>query len=184
MYDKSKPVRFIHIKKNGGTSSYKFLRKNGVNILVGDSKEGLIRNHNPVSVYKKEHSYKICIKRNPYTRVVSFYNWIKRDGGYNWLTFPTYIRDMYNSGRGYNSWKLQTDYMYHNEKLLIDKIFSFENLENELRYFFNIDKRFPHLNKGTYRDHMSYYFNDELKEIVYNRFKKDFEVLGYEHDEF
>ena len=58
-----------------------------------------------------------------YVLIVSFYNWIKKDGGYSWLTFPTYVKDMYNSGRGYNSWKLQTDYMYHNEKLLIDKIF-------------------------------------------------------------
>lgn len=61
---------------------------------------------------------------------------------------------------------------------LIDKVFYFENLEKELKEYFEIDSKFPHLNKSTVGDYRNFY-NDSTRDIVYNRLKDDFEFLGY-----
>jgi len=109
-------IRFIHIKKNGGTSVYKFLAKNKIECLLGPD------------------------------------------------------TNMNN----------QVDYILNAKgECLVDKIFKFENLENEIKEHFNIDAKFPHLTKSTYDNYEDYYTKD-LKEVVYLRLKKDFEYFNYE----
>lgn len=172
-------VRFIHIKKNGGTSAFKFLRKNGVDILVGDSKDRLMNQHSTVHYYLDEDSFKFSIVRNPYDRTVSFYNWIKRIPEYTY-SFDTFVKKQISEGRAHGAWRTQASYITDpdTDKILVDKVFSFENMEKELKEHFNINTKFPHLNKGTEDDHASYY-TQELKDIVYNQFKKDFILFGY-----
>ena len=182
--DITQPLRFIHIKKNGGTSTYKFLRKHNIDCLIGDKKikdEGISGEHSFARSYYNENSYKFCIVRNPFTRVVSFYNWIKRQSEYP-KTFDEYVKSKYNRGRANGSWTLQIEYMYDKTLTtsLIDKVFYFENMEYEIKNFFNLPKRFPHLNKCTFESYNSYYTN-ETKQIVYEHFKKDFDLLGYNY---
>jgi len=174
-------IRFIHIKKNGGTSVYKFLRKHGVSFALGDTKDifKIYNQHIPASRYKDEDSWKFCVSRNPYSRVVSFYNWMKQLPKYKNITFEKFVKDFYNIGRASGVWNLQTDYMLDNSNInLIDKIFKFETMSEDIPKHFNIDAKFPHLNPSTPDDYRKYY-NDELQEIVYNKLKYDFEYLEY-----
>lgn len=169
--------RFIHIKKNAGTTVSKFLKRNGVKLLHGDDKDILLNHHASAHSYVDEDSFKICIVRNPYERTVSFYNWIKRLPAYDY-SFEEYIKNKETTGRAFNSWKTQCEYMYDDDKLLIDKIFRFETLEADLKSYFGITKKFPHLNRSTFDSYESYY-TPKLKEMVYERFKEDFVKLGY-----
>ena len=177
-YDFVKPVRFIHIKKNGGTSAYKFLRKNNIDLLIGLSNNFLSTQHYTAKKFFKEDSFKICIIRNPYTRLVSFYNWVKRNQKYT-FTFDNFVKQKYNKGRAQGAWNLQCDYILGDaDNMLIDKIFRFETMENDLREYFQISAKFPHLNKSTYDNHLNYY-TQKTKQIVKEHFAKDFEMLGY-----
>ena len=177
-----KLIRFIHIKKNGGTSVYKFLRKNKVNFLCGDGNDinRIFNQHLPAKKYTKEDSWKFCVARNPYSRVVSFYNWTMRLPHYRHVKFENFVKDKFEKGRAKGVWDLQLDYILdENGKCLVDKIFYFENMAEEIKEHFSIDAKFPFLNQsteGNYRD----LYDDESKEIVYDRLRKDFEYFGYE----
>jgi hypothetical protein len=174
-------IRFIHIKKNGGTSVYKFLGKNSIKVMCGDTSnfEKVTNQHKSALHYLKEDSWKFCVCRNPYTRIVSFYNWIRRMKKYN-FTFSEFVKTGFNDGRAKGAWNLQTEYILDGDgNCIVDKIFRFENLENEIKTHFNVTAKFPHLTKSTSDDYDSYY-TDELKAIVQMRLKKDFEYFKYE----
>jgi len=174
-------IRFIHIKKNGGTSVYKFLRKNNIDFYCGRStdKFNITNQHLPAQAFKNENSWKFCVVRNPYSRVVSFYNWMKRLSKYKSITFDFFVKTQYDVGRARGVWGLQRDYIVDsNETALIDKIFRFETMAHDISEYFKIPLKFPHLNSGTKDSYVNYY-NDTLQEIVYNNLKEDFEYLGY-----
>ena len=180
MYNYKQSIRFIHIKKNGGTSVYKFLKKHNIQVLYGDTTNLQTRygQHNVSNDYINEKSWKFAVCRNPYYRTVSFFNWIKR--GRNKLsTFEQFVIDKDNTGRAKGAWNNQTDYILDkNNYCLVNKIFRFENLSQELPNFFNIDDRFPHLTRSTFDDYDDYY-TPELRELVYERLKADFEYFNY-----
>ena len=175
-------IRFIHIKKNGGTSVYKFLRKNNVDFVCGNGKDKfkIFNQHVPAFRYQNENSWKFCIVRNPYSRVVSFYNWCKRLHTYRDISFNDFVEKQYNSGRANEAWDLQTDYMFDNQQQnIIDKVFKFETMSTDIPEYFKIQAKFPRLNVSTLDNYENYY-NDKLQEIVYNKLKFDFEHLGYD----
>ena len=178
---KANLIRFIHIKKNGGTSVYKFLRKNGIDFRCGDSQDvfRLYNQHGTALKYSSEPSWKFCVIRNPYSRVVSFYTWCKRIKKFDYITFEDFVKKPFNRGRARGVWNLQKDYMVDLEgHILIDKVFRFESLSTDIPEHFNIQKKFPHLNKSTEIDFREFY-NKELQEIVYHRLIKDFRYLNY-----
>ena len=66
------------------------------------------------------------------------------------------------------------------DNCLVDKIFRFEDMENEIKTYFNIESKFPFLNRSTDGDYRNFY-TEELANIVYDRLKKDFEYFNYDH---
>lgn len=173
-------IRFIHIKKNGGTSVYKFLRKRGIEVLCGQGTNmtKVYNQHRTAYHYKNEDTVKFCVCRNPYTRIISFYNWTKRMQQYKW-TFEEFVKIGFNSGRAIGAWNLQLDYILDiDNNCLVDKILRFETLEEDVKNYFNIDGQFPHLTKSTYDSYENYY-TEELKKLVYQRLKKDFKYFNY-----
>ena len=91
---------------------------------------------------------------------MSFNEWIKKDKfshkGYKWLYEPQY------------KW---VDSTVH--------ILKFENLNNDINNFLNIKLDLPHLIKTKHEHYLLYYDKDSL-DIVYNKYKKDFEKYNYE----
>lgn len=187
-----KPIRFIHIEKSGGTSVAKFLRDNNVDFLIGKNTKG-VKKHSHAQLFENEDSFKFCVVRNPYTRLVSFYDYSGKK------TFDCSWRDFVKTKIQQNCLTPQVMKIHKNIKdskwiengtiregekafdwnrCLVDKIFKLENVD-ELKNFLNIQSKFPHVNKSTARDHMEYY-NQELRDIVYDYYNKDFELLGYD----
>ena len=93
----------------------------------------------------------------------------------DFLTMPNenwYQRFYYN----------QLDYLQINDNLAIDKILRFENLSEDFNHFseqLNLNIRLPHINKSVSNNYRQVY-NETSKQIVAQRFKKDFDFFGYD----
>lgn len=185
----NKPIRFIHIEKSGGTSVRNFLLKNNVNFLLGKNPK-MVKKHSHSVMFENEDSFKFCVVRNPYTRLVSFYEYTGK--GLYQCSFETFVCEKLTEN--YFVPQVMKIYKPIGDKFgpmpirdlekcfdwnhcLVDKIFKLENIEH-LKKFLNINTDFPQENKSNAQNHMSYY-TPELKGIVYDHFKKDFEILGY-----
>jgi len=186
-----KPIRFIHIEKSGGSSVAKYLVDNNIDFLMGKNAKK-VKKHAHARYFENEDSIKFCVVRNPYTRLVSFYNYTAK-GLFN-CTFEEFVKTkLFNFEKSQSpqvmkiykplseNWnaatmrELENNFDWNN--CLVDKIFKLENID-ELKDFLKINAEFPKINSATSDDHMSYY-TDELKEIVADHFRKDFEILGY-----
>lgn len=175
-------LRYIHIPKTGGTSVLKFLQENNVNFLHGELRANKIRKgHGKAKDWKTEKSFKFATVRNPYSRIVSYYNFTKTE---NWRpSFYEFVTNkMINTNLNVpNVWVPQAEWVTdENGDCLIDKLFKLEdNLESNLKTFLKINSNsFPKENVSTTDDYNSYY-NEELKEIIFQRFKCDFDLLEY-----
>ena len=172
-------VRFIHIKKNGGTSAFKFLRKNGVDILVGDSKDRLMNQHSTVHYYLDEDSFKFSIVRNPYDRIISDILWLKfnDENASQEEIYDTIQNYYFNRDDIANHNKAQYLFITDNNGNLIPDItiLKMENLTNNLRKIGFTDYEGPTHTKSYMK-----YLNKESIEIINMVYKYDFELFGYE----
>ena len=173
-----KPLRFIHVPKTGGTSVRKFLLDNNIQFYYGQEPKQVGR-HRYASAWKDEESYKFAIVRNPYARTVSYYNYTTNK---SWNpTFEDFVKNkMINKSlKVPNVWIPQVSWLYKNDLCLVDKIFKLEdNLEDNLNSFFNIKGKLTEENKSTHDGYESYY-TQELKILVADYFKEDFQKLRY-----
>mgnify|MGYP003125650778 CR=1 FL=1 len=193
---------FVHIPKTAGTSVEVVLGVNGINEThLRSHKEEVINSvkfapqHYTAKILKAhkrvqpfwDKYFKFSIVRHPYTRVLSEYFWVKGKTRQN-LTFDS--SDLTNHLKGYyskidNDHKLsQTDYLYNNDKFLVEKVFKFENIKSEFSKF--ALKKWPtapnlrHIqkssNKASYIDQLTQYHKD----FIYELYDKDFKNFNYD----
>ena len=174
---------------------------------IGYKFQDTMAQHRKISQYEVLNNkyFTFTFSRNPWGRLLSEYFYIKKNNGcrcnksmmQNWPPeldfngkFPTFNDFVKNDGikcgwRGHNS--LQIDYVLNSNKNKgIDFIGKIENLQEE----FNIicDKigipkqQLPHKNKTKHK-HYTEYYDDETKEIVAEKFRKDIEYFGYKFGE-
>lgn len=190
--DKLKFV-FIHIPKTGGSSVSYFL-KNVSNEEIGmtDSRvgkgKGVFVNENGKNVkhltlyeiLKDEGSkygdyYKFTIVRNPYDRTMSYYFWnrgIKKTGfdKEDFIRFVSKLNDY------------QVSYVSDPKtgKLLTNKIVKYENMISELNTISCLKRfNFSNLPRLNVSQNNKKFYDQELKDLVYDKFKIDFKTFGY-----
>lgn len=200
---------FIHIPKTGGTSIEQSLNFNG-DIKGDKKKwYGNINNyeldHSTIKYliencenYDKKY-LKFCVVRNPYERLVSEYNYCKRYKSRfikninSFKDFVYYLKknfDIVINNEEKNHYLIshylpQYKFTHINNKCEMDIILKFENLKtdwitlckkiNKDIKLIKVDK-YSSLNKYNYLD----YYDNELKNIVYELYKKDFILFNYE----
>lgn len=184
---------FIHITKCGGTSIQNALKKYGGKYLWNASE---MKKENHQYPYLPQHalaekysltehwktSFKFAFVRNPWDRAVSAYFYRKRLTDFRG-TFEEHIssdKSIYRPLQHSNQYNwLVSD----NGKIELDYIGRFENLQED----FNIvcDKigipreKLRHKNTTKHK-HYTEYYNDETRQIVAEKYRKDIKYFNYE----
>ena len=156
------------------------------NIIYRNKRKNGFYNHIPGIEIKKEIGeevwnsyYKFCFERNPWDKTISLYWWDKQKHR-RWarnLGFDEWFESTKKKGfRHYN----YPQYSDNNDKILVDFVGKYENLETDLLKICNkigiqFDNWLPKAKGGFRKDkkHYSYYFNEEQKEFINKYFKKE-----------
>ena len=190
---------FIHIPKTGGTSIESALCR----------KEPDHRKHISFSQYESElgsgiKSYFVfSVVRNPWDRMVSY--WKYRQGKKqapidgklsdftDWINFvfSLDLNNLTNKVRKKNipffraAIDTQFNFLKNKQGCIGLDVIKFENLQNDFNKIckkINIDQlSLPHKNKTKHK-HYTEYYDDETREIVAKRYKKDIEIFNYSFD--
>lgn len=165
---------FIHIPKTGGTSV------NDVLPIPDGFKEG----HYAMSVF---HAKGVTpdetwsIVRNPYDRAISLFGHITKYKPTVKLLKSFWMNDAryQTRRRGYAKWVVapMTNFLSLDGKVVVKNILRFENIAEEFKEQFGVD--LPHVNIGDRKQVVDEYYDDELREFIYNTFKEDFINFGY-----
>jgi hypothetical protein len=169
--------RFIHIPKNGGSAVTNWLHTNNLEFVCGKPDKG-VGKHRIASNWKDEPTEKFCVVRNPYTRVISYYNYLTPVEQWD-LSFNDYVRQKQSPIKFKipNGWDLQTKWIDDfNGLQLVDKILRYESLEKELQEYFQCWNPVGQVNNST---KTTLNLTDELKDIIYDHFESDFKRFGY-----
>ena len=190
---------FIHIPKNAGSSIknyFKYSSSYNTHRTIDQ-----IKQENPEAY----NSYrKFAIVRNPYDRMVSWYFYLKKEmekehlkGDWRWKSgeyfasnFKEWVK--YPMGDHYPKWKISNtsnskDLIKCNISLLspqyawIDdtvNILKYENISKDLNNFFEEQIDIPIFNNSKHEYYLNYYDKDSL-DIVYDRYKQDFDKFNY-----
>lgn len=182
---------FIHIPKTAGISISKTIYDDNV---IG---------HRSLKKYKNinlKDYYIFSFVRNPYDRIFSAYNFLKK-GGINDLdrdfndkylnnlsNFEEFVLDFLNSKSIYSyihfipqyEFLINSDNNFNN----VDFIGKFENIEKDFYFIknkLNINKKLKKENIFNLK-HLNYndYYTIEMKEKIFNLYKKDFLYFNYE----
>ena len=193
---------FIHIPKNAGTAVEKYFGIHNLDTLYPNDERAL--NHDTIYEIKskfpnKYKSYKkFAIVRNPYERMVSWYFHLKEEAEREVEFFNTTLEKAFPFGfikwledpfkTQFTKWKLPNNKFVQVDKLLkdtqcawVDKtvtILKYENLKKELNEFFGEKIDLPITNKTTHKHYLNYY-NKNTLDIVYERYKEDFDKFDY-----
>lgn len=198
---------FVHVHKVAGKSiSYaiennyipkvfqnnKHLRWNYKKFFLSNTiftKNNILTTHSYAKDYKDylkndfENFYKFAFVRNPLDWQVSMYFYMK---GVDSHPEHKIVRDMnfhqYIEWRCLKELNFQSDYVVgEKNNIIVDFIGKYENLksdlvkiERETGWTLNV----PHINKSNHKHFLNYYSN-ESKKLIYENFKKDFELLDY-----
>ena len=150
---------FVHIPKNAGTSIETYFANGSVRIQPNkhaDIHEIKRKFKNSYNNYKK-----FTIIRNPYDKMVSWYFYLKDPSKFWHANDPvSYLKPQFE-------WVDDTV-----------EIIKFENINKELNNFFGEIISLPITNKSN-RDHYLEYYNKESLNMVYERYKEDFEKFNY-----
>ena len=204
--DKHKTI-FVHIPKNAGTSIKAFfeckefynkhrtieqIKTENIEAYNSYKKFAIIRNP-----YDRMVSWYFYLKRAmDIEQTRGDYRW--SSGEYFPSNFLDWIKDPLKNY--YTSWKLSdirnslhTDIEVNDIGIRdgvpllssqcdwIDstvEILKYENLNKELNKFFKKEINIPTVNKTEHKKYLKYY-NEESLDIVYNKYKKDFEKFNY-----
>lgn len=153
--------------------------------------------------YKKYKNYfKFAFVRNPYSRLVSCYRdkilskedqeMVIKNGFYRNMPFDDFVREVSLTPdiRADQHIKSQSfSLLDRNNNLLVDEVFKFEDLEKDIgkvckKINMPIPEKIGHKNrshdkKNPNKNYMDYY-TLETKKLVQKRYRKDFELFGYD----
>ena len=167
---------FVHIPKNAGTSIEEYFGNSS--FVIQPNK------HDDIHQIKRKFPElckiyrKFTIIRNPYDKMVSYYFYLKRNLGenYNIIDFNEWIKDPSKFWHADDP----ISYLKPQHEWIDDavEIIKFENINKELNDFFGEEIDLPIVNKSNH-NHYSDYYNEESIDIIYDRYKEDFEKFNY-----
>ena len=172
---------FCHIPKNGGANFKREFRiKRNIPIVKHDISIAILYHQIP-SWLEKNASVKnkqwICISRNPYSRYVSWYFFLRKRQSIPDTSFAKFVKNnTLNDLKTNSTWEPvfpQSHWITPNMK-----VFSLENDLLEMEEYTKTKFAFKRYNTTKHKPYQEYY-TQELANIVYDRYKVDFDTLNY-----
>ncbi len=197
--NEDKTCAYLQMPKVASTSLTKTIRKIPDDLLKGGKIVSDIEG--PTRYYYDLPSgfsgFKFTFVRNPFARVVSCYKnkiegreksklrYFKVIGLEKDYGFETYVKSICEIPDEWAERHFATQYfqVYKQGKCIVDYIGKFENLLEEyevIRTKYGLDP-LEHKNSSSKYDYRDYY-TEELVNLVYRRYKIDFETFGYEDE--
>ena len=184
IYSNSNKFMFYHIPKTAGTSLHTVLKTYAVGPHVNEPHLTRVRSHVGVEPtwdkYKGSEYFSFAIVRNPYDRMFSLYNFLKRRRVIK-ETLEEFINKM---DREPSQFKL----LNYNGVVPLSFVGKFENLEEDFNFIadkINIKERYKDLpklfkavNNGNYKEQI----NNELKAIIDEKHHDDFINFNYKKE--
>jgi len=195
VYHKWRTV-FVQITKNASSAIHEALRN------PSDSSHDHamyidILSQNDPELVESYYSFAIC--RNPYDRFVSAWEYLKNYEEVRWpLTFEETVNTFHKRGRFFYTnedlvWWPQARFVAIKKIVLVDKILRYETLAEEWPSIIEeIMKKVPdgysrpkdildRVNASNGREGRNWqdYYTPELKEKVYELYRRDFELFNY-----
>ncbi len=192
---------FVHIPKAAGVSVCRALFHN----LAGGH-ESIKKYQIVFSEEEFNHYFKFTFVRNPWDRLFSAYNFLKKgginDSDKNWAMsnlqdyadFDDFVKRWVNSSNIYKYIHFLPQHHFlclpGSDKLQVDFLGYFENIEDDFMHIKNklaldFAANLIHENKTEsssrkidYRD----FYTDKTRNIVYEVYKRDIDLLGYDFD--
>jgi len=193
----TRKIIFIHIPKTAGSSIEHLLRDEGkyeldfIGVRNGRSTHhymGIELKMILKELYPKY--YKFSFVRNPYDRIISEYFWCRiKDVGYKFNKtfdeFLDYVEDVIKNKKFFkpienDHFIPQYSFLFFNNKLLVNNIFKYEDIETIvplIKKKLKINTVLQHLNKSNKNEIT---LTDQQKERIYNLYKNDFQTFNYE----
>ncbi|GEQ85981.1 hypothetical protein ULMS_14890 [Patiriisocius marinistellae] len=183
-------VIFIHVHRTGGSTISNILRErklvNTNNVLPQHTNA----KNDDTSILEKHHDYyTIGCTRNPWDRILSWYLLLHFNDLKSIEKERTRLEDFIEQDIAID---LSINYFHYNtldylsnkeDSLIANKIFRFENIENDIREFllqYNIYfQKIPIINKTFKKDYKNYY-TDKARELIAQKCSKDIQYFNYE----
>ena len=185
------------IKYNGNQFWDEFWEQKSPEFDINIREKINVVKHAPLSFWQKQnivtHHKIFTIVRNPYTRLVSFFNEFKRDMNIPYLTFNEFITNSDICEKlkmiPYNIFSLnmnQIDFFLSiDNHISLDKFYKMEDELEKVEKFFNIkDINLHKHNSFCYDRNYKDIFTDEIISWVQMNYKKDFDYFNYNIDPF
>jgi hypothetical protein len=202
---------FVHINKTGGQSVNNFLT-NFSKVHLSHSHHTLFQLRSLIQQDIFDKAFKFSIVRNPWDRAVSTFFFRHSKSRAERLSF--FIDRETCDKKGFNEWikkisdsldeaknsfpdshKLVPfhigdclEWISYNNKILVDKIYRFENLselETHLNKLTQSSFKLPHLNPSPLKEKGGYhkYYNDDSIEFIEKICSRDIEMFNYRFEE-
>lgn len=189
---------FIHIPKCAGVSVKTSLSASGftpfrVGFTGPDYRQGLYKTgtadrlRQRMSTPRWDACFKFCVCRNPYDRLVSGWKFCETRGHLR-VPFDYFVWHLKTFEGFPVQWHCvipQKRHVIIDGASVVDAVCRFEQLEDELLH---VRTRLhlppaplPRMNTSPHGPYRSYYTR-ELQDLVYERFREDFEFFGYDYD--
>ena len=172
---------FIHINKCAGTSILNFFKRKKLHLTSSE----IIK---IVGANSFSKCIKFCVVRNPYDRVISHYfHRIKTNRLRPEVDINEWIHDLYDCGgkRIYKTgkdkmFKTQLFWLKNNNKINVDHVLKFENLDEDFKKFCNKCnvkyKKLPHSNSSN---RFNVRLNKHSIDLINLTFHEDFQNFNY-----
>ena len=193
----TRKIIFIHIPKTAGSSIEHLLRDEGkyeldfIGVRNGRSTHhymGIELKMILKELYPKY--YKFSFVRNPYDRLISEYFWCRINNvGHKFNKtfdeFLDYVEDVIKNKKFFkpienDHFIPQYSFLFFNNKLIVNNIFKYEDLETVvplIKKRLKIKTSLQHLNKSVKNEIT---LTQEQKDRIYNLYQIDFQTFNYE----
>ena len=182
---------YVHLPKTAGTSI-------ALCCYGEDPWHFPLSHYNYLSTRYFKQLFKFTFVRNPYFRLLSAYKYSFKQAQEHPKTsvrfvtkfesFELFVKEWLNQKNVYSHYFFLPQYKYicdQNKNIKVDYVGKFEDIGNDFSYVqktLNITEALPEVNKSPKRNVVEY--SDEIAELVYQVYKDDFDLFGYEKSSY